>query len=380
MSQLPKGLSVNLVDQLAGIGPRLAGSEASAQAAREIAAALTALGLEPWEQEFALLGYEPGAPRLEIDGEPWPAAPCMYSHPTPAGGVEGTLRHLGTQVVLRDLFEPTAFALERDGREVARLYGNPLGGGAVPFSSGYGYTISGPAAYVSTADALRLREREGAHVRLETTARFVPGMRECNVLAALPGETDEVVVVSAHFDSAWQSPGAVDNASGVEVLRRVAAALRGRRLGRSVLFAAFGAEEPGLLGSRFFMLEARLRGELERITAVVNLDCVARGQRLELKASPAALRERVLANATALGLDDRYEIVGKPSGPGTDDHTFWLEGVPALAIIWWTYPEYHLHTDLPELVDPAKLDDATALALALVEDLAEHGCERSPTP
>jgi hypothetical protein len=371
---------VSLVDRLAKIGPRPAGSEASARAAGEIAETLSNIGLEPWPQEFDLLGYEPGLPRLDIDAEPWVAAPCMYSHPTPAGGVEGTLRHLGTMVVLRDLFEPAVFSIESAGREVARLYGNPLGGGAVPFSSGYGPTTSGPAAYVSTADAFRLREREGAHVRLETTGRFVPGMRERNVLALIPGESEETVIVSAHFDSAWRSPGAIDNASGVEALRRIAEALHGRRLERSVLFAAFGAEELGLLGSRFFVQEARLRGDLGRITAVVNLDCVARGERLEIKASPASLRERAYAHAVTLGLEDRYPVVAKPSGPGTDDHPFWLEQVPALALVFWTYPEYHLHTDLPALVDEAKLADVTALALALVEDLAAEGCPAAGGP
>ena len=372
---------VSLIDELAGeIGPRPAGSHASERAASAVADALAATGLEPSFQEFDLLGYEPAEPRLEVDDEAWPAAPCLYSHPTPAGGVEGQLRHLGTNIVLRGLFEPVAFAVEAGGREVARLYGNPLGGGAVPFSSGYGPTISGPAAYVSTADAVRLREREGARVRLETFGRFMPGLRERNVLALLPGEGDEAVIVSAHFDTAWRSPGAIDNASGVEALRRIAETLQGRRLRRSVLFAAFGAEELGLLGSRFFAFEARLRGELDRIAAVVNLDCVASGERLELKASPASLRERALARAGALGLTDRYVVEAKPSGPGTDDHSFWLEQVPALALVFWTYPEYHLHTDVPDLVDAARLDDATALALALVEELAVDGCPRGGAP
>jgi len=345
-----------------------------------VAVALSDSGLEPWFQEFDLLGYEPEVPQLDVDGEPWPAAPCMYSHPTPGGGVEETLRHLGTHVVLRGLFEPVAFAIEDGEREVARLYGNPLGGGAVPFSSGYGPTISGPAAYVSTADAARLRNREGVRVRLVTLGRFVPGMRERNVLAMFPGERDEIVIVSAHFDTAWRSPGAVDNASGVEALRRIAAALQGRRLRRSVLFAAFGAEELGLLGSRYFAFEARLRGELDRIVAIVNLDCVAHGERLQLKASPAPLRERVLRRAGALGLNDRYVVEGSASGPGTDDHSLSLEGVPAVALVFWTFPEYHLPTDVPALVDAAKLDDATALALAIVEELAEDGCARDRAP
>ena len=102
---------MNLINKLAGgIGPRPAGSKASECAAREVADALSATGLEPLFQEFDLVGYEPGEPRLEVDSEVWSAAPCIYAHPTPVGGVKGTLRYLGTNVVLRGLFEPAAFA------------------------------------------------------------------------------------------------------------------------------------------------------------------------------------------------------------------------------------------------------------------------------
>ena len=41
-------------------------------------------------------------------------------------------------------------------------------------------------------------------------------------VAEIPGASDERVVVGAHFDSVWRGPGAIDNATGVEGLWRVA--------------------------------------------------------------------------------------------------------------------------------------------------------------
>jgi Zn-dependent M28 family amino/carboxypeptidase len=83
-----------------------------------------------------------------------------------------------------------------------------------------------------------------------------------NVLAILPGSTrpDETIMVSAHWDAFGQGqadsqgrtvrPGANDDAlgtAGVIELARVLAA--GEPLQRSVVFAAWTAEESGLLGS-----------------------------------------------------------------------------------------------------------------------------------
>ena len=207
---------MNLVEVLAGeIGPRPAGSEAAGRAAQAVASAFRELGVEPTFQEFPFLAYEPDEPELEVDGEPWRAGPVMYGQ---SADVEGTVRRIGTHVVLPTLFEPPAFAIEADGRELARIYGNPIRGGPTPFPTGYGPTLTGPGAFVSAADAERLRD--GAYARLRCGGSFVP-VTERNVLAEVPGETDETIVACAHYDSAWRAGGAVDNASGVEGVRRI---------------------------------------------------------------------------------------------------------------------------------------------------------------
>ena len=352
--------AVNLIDVLGGeIGARPAGSEAAKRAAEAVAAAFRELGLTPRLQEFPFLAYEPDEPKLEVDGELWAAGPAMYAQ---SAEVEGTVRRIGTHIVLPGLFEPPAFAIEDGGRELARIYGNPIGGGPTPFPTGYGPTLTGPAAYVSAADAARLRD--GARVRLTVRGRFVP-TTERNVLAELPGESEDTVVVCAHYDSAWRAGGAVDNASGVEGVRRIVEHLAGRRRRRTLLAVAFGAEELGLSGSRFFVTDAKTRGELGRIKAVVNLECLAHGERLELWASDD-LKERGLRIARDLGLGD---LPTRPPIAGSDHFPFALEGIPAACIVRWPFPEYHLPADRPELADGALLATATELAARLIEEL-----------
>jgi hypothetical protein len=365
---------VNLVDVLGGeIGPRPAGSEAAARAADAVASAFRDAGVEPSFQEFPFLAYEPDEPFVEVDGERWQAGPVMYGQPC---DVSGTVRRIGTHVVLPTLFEPPAFAVEEDGRELARLYGNPLGGGPTPFPTGYGPTLTGPGAYVSTADARRLRD--GARVRLRSGGRFVP-VTERNVVAEVPGETHEVIVACAHYDSAWRAGGAVDNASGVEALRRILERVAVRPRHRTLLAIAFGAEELGLFGAQFFVHDARTRGELDRIKGVVNLECLARGERLELWAAPDDLKDRGLRIAAELGLG---ELPTRPPIAGSDHFPFAREGIPAACILRWPYPEYHLPSDEPAIADERLLGAAVELAARLVEELlageSVAGPRRSP--
>ena len=235
-------------------------------------------------QEFPFVAYVPDEPWLEVDGVDWPAGPVMYAQAQTSKARPPD----------RDARRPARTSSSRWRSPSRRTAASsrastaiPSAVGPTPFPTGYGPTLTGPGVYISAADAERLQD--GAHVRLRCAGSFDP-VTERNVLAELPGEGDEIVVVCAHYDSAWRAAGAVDNASGVEGVRRVVERLAGRRHRRTLVAAAFGAEELGLSGARFFVHEAKLRGELGRIKAVVNLECLARGERLELWAAPDALK------------------------------------------------------------------------------------------
>ena len=369
---------MSLVETLAvSIGVRTAGSPEAARAAEAIADAFRSSGLEPRFQEFPLLAYDAEEPELEVDGERWPAGPCAYAHPTD-GAVEGRVRHVGTSKP-EGLFPPAhSFAVVDDaGRELARLEMSPFGGDAIPFSGGARQIVVPPTAFISGSDANRLLELEGATARVRIAGRFVPGRSERNVVARLEGESDETVVVSAHYDSVWRGPGAIDNATGVEGVRRLAERFAsGPRPARSIELCAFAAEEIGLLGARVFVFEAGIRGELERIRGVVNLDCIAYGERLGVLASPPELLGRAEGLARSLGLTERYETEFTTTARGVDSVPFAEAGVPAATILHFPYPEYHTPRERPELVDEQRLADAVELAGALVESQLERPVPR----
>jgi len=101
-----------------------------------------------------------------------------------------------------------------------------------------------------------------------------------NLIASVPGSArpQEFIVIGAHYDSVWGSPGANDNATGVaallEIARRIAA---GPSPGRTVRFVAFVNEEPPYfktrgMGSSVHARHARLRGD--RIVAMLSLETI----------------------------------------------------------------------------------------------------------
>ncbi|MCB9917775.1 MAG: M20/M25/M40 family metallo-hydrolase [Planctomycetes bacterium] len=72
----------------------------------------------------------------------------------------------------------------------------------------------------------------------------VEGRSCANVVLELPGTSDRLVIVGAHYDTAFGTPGADDNATGVAALLEIAAALRGTISKRTIRFVAFVNEEP----------------------------------------------------------------------------------------------------------------------------------------
>ena len=87
-------------------------------------------------------------------------------------------------------------------------------------------------------------------------------------------DTNEIVYVTAHFDSVDAGPGANDNASGVAAIIEIATAMKDLDIDREIRFVAFGGEEAGLLGSKAYV-EALSEEEKARSIGCFNLDMVA---------------------------------------------------------------------------------------------------------
>lgn len=97
-----------------------------------------------------------------------------------------------------------------------------------------------------------------------------------NLLADLPGQREDLVVVGGHLDSVTAGPGINDNGSGSALVLELA--LQAAELDRDHLntlrFAWWGAEEAGLIGSTVYV-ERLSDAELGQHVANLNFDMVA---------------------------------------------------------------------------------------------------------
>ena len=78
-------------------------------------------------------------------------------------------------------------------------------------------------------------------------------VHSANIIAVKEGESARQLVVGAHYDSAAVGEGYLDNATGIGLLLELAARLKNRTTPYTLVFVAFGAEEEGALGSRYYV-------------------------------------------------------------------------------------------------------------------------------
>jgi hypothetical protein len=206
-----------------------------------------------------------------------------------------------------------------------------------------------------------------------------------------PALASECVVVGAHYDhlgfggeaslapdeQGKVHPGADDNASGTAALLLVARAF-GRepeRPRRTMLFAAFGAEELGLLGSSHLVRSAGLPCPVEKMQLMLNLDMVGRPSKgkvyVDGTATAVGLRDRLAALARR-GPAGRLEVAfGAGDGYGPSDHTsFYARGVPVLFFFTGAHADYHRPGDTADKVDAGAVAEVARLALRVADDAA----------
>lgn len=193
-----------------------------------------------------------------------------------------------------------------------------------------------------------------------------------------------VFVVSAHYDHLGVRDGAVyqgadDDASGIAVMLAVAEHCQRTPFRRTVVFAAFDAEEAGLQGAKVFVASPPL--PRERIVLNVNLDMVSRNDKREifiagthhwpqLKAPLEAVARR--APITVLfGHDKPVAIAG-----GVDDWTnqsdhgpFHAAQIPFIYFGVEDHADYHKPTDTADKINRGFFVDVAETVLDAVLQL-----------
>lgn len=217
----------------------------------------------------------------------------------------------------------------------------------------------------------------------------VQNHRVFNLEAKLTGSEKDggTVVVGAHYDSAQDSPGANDNASGVAAVLELARLFRGFTPRQTIRFVLFVNEEPPYfqtdqMGSQVYARQ--LRADHTPVTAMISLETI--GYYSDVPGSqkyPDLLGLLYPKRGNFIGFvgnsssqDLLYRVVKRfrettnfPSegiaapeqwpGVGWSDHwSFWQENYPAVMVTdtaLFRYPYYHTPYDTRNRIDFSRM-------------------------
>ena len=165
-------------------------------------------------------------------------------------------------------------------------------------------------------------------VSIHCKSRFRKKTISQNVMGFLKGTiaSDSLLVISAHYDHLGRMgkntyfPGANDNASGVALLLQLVKhfSKSENRPKYSLVFVAFGAEELGLLGSKYFVDHPPFA--LKNIKFLLNFDLAGTGSK-GIQVVNATAYPNQFKTLQALNQKQGYIKAIKPRGPACNsDH------------------------------------------------------------
>ncbi len=397
------------------VGGRVSGTPAMSRAVDWALTAFRGAGVEAHTESYKMpLTWSEGATRLEIlTGVNFPVALVSegWSAPTPAGGIEANLLHIGNgteadfqkagerarnAILLvdspviqswNDLDEEYSRAIPIKQRAVA------AGARALLWTAGrerrllyrHTDTVDGelsplPIATVAREDAMRLARLSDAgptplRVRLSMPNITGGPAEERNVVAEIKGREhpEEFIVLGAHLDSWDLGTGALDNGCNAALVIAAARAIQasGVRPRRTIRFVLFSGEEVGFLGSRAYTKQHR--SELDRLRAMVVVDDgVGRITGFSLSGR-SDVRESLEELLRPLSAFDSAEL-SLAGSLGTDNVDFMLEGVPTLIADQdpANYMQnYHAASDTYDKVDLHQLAQNIAFAAAVTYRIAD---------
>lgn len=138
---------------------------------------------------------------------------------------------------------------------------------------------------VDANPSLRIKKErfppDAKSITLELNNEFINSYPTQNVFGMIEGtESDSTIVMMAHYDHFGKMgqaifPGANDNASGVAMLLSLAKYYSENPPSHTMIFVAFGAEELGLIGSKYFVDNPII--DLQNIKFVLNFDLAGTG-------------------------------------------------------------------------------------------------------
>ena len=210
-------------------------------------------------------------------------------------------------------------------------------------------------------------------------------METANVIATLqgshPGLKNEYVVIGAHFDhlgmggpvSSSRTPdtvavhhGADDNASGVAGVLEASEWLNAHVPARSLLFATFGAEEMGIIGSKYLVENSPIN--VDSIQVMINMDMIGRlNEDRQLQIGGVGTSPGLKSLVESINSNYGFKLKFASEGYGPSDHAaFYAMDVPVLYFTTGAHSDYHTPEDKASAINL----EGTREVIAFVSEVA----------
>jgi len=223
-----------------------------------------------------------------------------------------------------------------------------------------------------------------------------------NIEAEIPGARPEILLIGAHYDSVFGSPGANDNGTGVAATLALAQRFAGRKPEHTLRFVAFVNEEPPYflsdeMGS--FVYAGRCKARGDKISAMVSLETIgyfSDAPHSQTYPSPGLglfypklgnfigfvsnVHSRALLRRV-VGLFRKHAKIPSEGAalpafiPGvswSDQWSFWRQGYPGIMVTDtapFRYPHYHSSSDTPDKLDYDRFTLVVSGMEKVIEDL-----------
>ena len=214
-----------------------------------------------------------------------------------------------------------------------------------------------------------------------------------NVLGFIPGFTDEIIVISAHYDHIGYDRGEIcngadDDGSGTSSLLSISKAFQkafdeGIKPQRGILFLAVSGEEKGLFGSQFYTENPAF--PLSKTIADLNIDMVGRQDTIQqdnnyiyligsdrISKELHTINEQVNKKHVGFKLDYTYNAKDDPNNfyQRSDHYNFAKNNIPVIFYFGGLHEDYHQPTDDFEKIDFLKLERVSRFVFLTAWELA----------
>lgn len=211
-----------------------------------------------------------------------------------------------------------------------------------------------------------------------------------NIVGILPGSDpvlrETAIVVGAHYDHLGLGGeyslapsrygevhlGADDNASGTAALMLLARAFaQNGGAKRTLIFAAFSAEELGIVGSSYYAKHPPF--PLQQTVAMVNLDMIGRLKKRTLYAFGVKTGKEFADLLEEINQNPRFTLKIGADGYGPSDHTsFYTRGIPVLFFFTGPHTDYHRPSDTVNKLNGEGLAEVSRFVYRVIERLANR--------